>query len=30
MWCKLLGCELEIGERGCAWVGVGLNWVGVK
>ena len=24
-WVKVFGCGLEMGEKGCTWVGVGLN-----
>ena len=24
-WVRVSGCGLEMGERGCTWVGVGLN-----
>ena len=24
-WVKVVGCGLEMGEKGCTWVGVGLN-----
>ena len=27
-WVRVSACGLEMGERGCICVGVGLNWVG--
>ena len=26
---RVFGCGLKVGERGCKWAEVGLNWVGV-